>query len=189
MGMTIGEIIAEADERYPNGFSQDSKLRKINARERELFRTKFRMKTMTMYDILADLAVYPLDFAIGKVLNVVVNGEEYDYEDNDDDTAVPPYYYTYESAIVLFPTPTTDNENGLIIHHWYEPDTYTSESEIPSLDPDFHMLHVWGLLADMASINREFDVSNAYIRQYNDLIEQFDRAEPEPVLKGFRVER
>ncbi|WP_456093906.1 phage adaptor protein [Paenibacillus albus] len=192
--MTLEDIIEEADELYPNGLSTKSKIRKINVRESELHRMVLKKKTATIYDIIADNAIYPVDFAVGKILNVLVDGQEWtnqDYEENDNEPAAPPYYYTYENSVVLYPTPDQNLAEGLFIHHWYEPPTYSEDNldQVPVLDPDFHRLHVYGLCADMAAVGKEWDVANGFIQQYNDLLNDLKKADPEPELPDFKVVR
>lgn len=190
MGLTIAEIIEEADEKVPNALSTGSKLRKINARERELYRTIFKNKTSTVLDIVADQFLYPLAFNKGKIISVVVEDRKYSYEDINDDSATAPYLYTFENSIGLYPTPATEVAGGILIFHYEEPRVYSEEdlSVEPGFDPDFHMLHVFGLCKDMAEVMQRFDAANGFIGQYNALLQDYRKANPEPELPPMRVE-
>ncbi|WP_438447413.1 phage adaptor protein [Gorillibacterium sp. sgz5001074] len=189
-GLTIREIFAEADERVPNGLSVASKLRKLNSRERELYRTVFKNKAATTMDIMAGQFLYPLTFSKSKIISVVVAGRRYNYEDINDDTVAPPYLYTMGNALGLYPTPENDVAGGILMFHYEEPKIYT-EADLdssPGFDADFHMLHVFGLAKDLSEIAKKTDWANGYIGQYNALLLDYRRANPEPELPPMRVE-
>ncbi|WP_455710012.1 phage adaptor protein [Paenibacillus chitinolyticus] len=188
--MTIGEIIEEADERIPNALSVKSKVRKINNRESELFRGFLREKSATVYDIIQGQFLYPLDFYKGKIITVIINGRRYTYEEIDDEFVQPPYIYTFQNSIGIYPPPEMDIPGGMLIYHFKEPRKYveTDTGRYPDFDPDYHMLHVYGLCADIASVQRKFEVANGYIGQYNDLLQGFKRSRTEPELTRMRVE-
>lgn len=189
-GLTIGDIIAEADERVPNALTNASKIRKINVRERELYRTIFRKKTATSMDIVSGAFLYPLSFSKSKIMSVVVDGRRYTYEDINDDTVTPPYLYTFENALGLYPTPETDVSGGILMFHYEEPETYT-ETDLnvyPGFDSDFHMLHVFGLCKDLSEVAKKPDWANGFIVQYNALLQEYRKANPEPELPPMRVE-
>ncbi|WP_127532738.1 phage adaptor protein [Paenibacillus kobensis] len=189
MALTIAQIINEANERYPNGLTVESQLVKINEREKYLMRTKFRTKTSTIIDITAGQFLYPLEFSKNKIIWAIVNGRKYDYEEIDDDTAPPPFLYTYQNALGLYPTPPETVEGGILLYHYAEPKTYTlaDMSEYPSFDPDFHMIHVFGLCADMAEIDQAFDVANGYLARSEGLLDDYKKANAEPELPPIRV--
>lgn len=190
LSWTYQQVIDEADERYPNSLSTISKLRKVHIKERELFRTIYRVKTAVVYDILAGQPTYPLDFHVSKIIRVVWNGETTDYEEINNDQVEPPFIYTYENSIGRYPTPEEDVEEGLFIYHWYEP-WEPDESKLSSsiqFDPDFPMVLVYDLCKQMAEINREFDIANGFITQHNSQLDDFIKANPEPELPPMRVE-
>lgn len=191
VALTLAEIIAEADERYPNALTNDSKIRKINTREQELFRTVFKRKTATQMDIVSGQFLYPLGFSKSKINHVIVNGTRYGYEEIDNEESdKTPYLYTYENSIGLYPTPDQSISGGLFIHHYAVPPTYeVADLDVsPSLDVDFHMLHVFGLIMDMAGIDYRDDVVNMYMVQYNELLKEFKRSINEPEIPPMRVE-
>jgi hypothetical protein len=187
---TYQQIIDEADERYPNSLSVSSKLRKIHSKERELFRTIYRQKTATAYDIVADQVLYPLDFHHSKIIRIVWDGHSVDYEDiNNDEAKAVPFYYTYQNSLGRYPTPDRDVTKGLLIFHYYDPyePTEIHLSSGIQFDSDFAMLLVYDLCKHLSEINRD-DMVNGFIIQYNSVLDDFKRANPEPELPPMRVE-
>lgn len=181
--MNYDEIIQEADERYPNALTTASKKRKIFNIEKELFRTVHRIKTAITYDIIAGQPLYPLPFNKSKIIHVIANGKRYDYQEIDNADAEPPFLYTYENSVGIYPTPEEDIAGGLFIFHYAEP-TGTDTS----FDTDFSMILVYGLCADMAAIARDAAMVNVFRTEYNSMLEEFKRANPEPELPPMRVE-
>ena len=188
MAMTYGEIIAEADERYPNGLTVDSKLRKIYNRETFLMRTIYRQKTATVFDVQAGLFLYPINFHHSKIFQAIYAGKFFEYEDINDKTGQPPFMYTYENYIGVYPTPDKDIQGGLLLFHYVEPTWPLSTGSYPVFDPDFPMVLVYSLCKDMAEVNKEFDVANGFIQQYNAEIEEFMKVNREPAPSQMRVE-
>lgn len=190
MTWSYQDIINEADERYPNALTTESKLKKVYLRERELFRTIYRKKTATVMDIVAGQALYPLDFHHSKIIRVVWDGESTDYEDINSDDAEPPFIYTYENSIGRYPTPDQDVTQGLFIFHYFEPTEPTTDTigNAIAFDPDFPMILVYGLLIDLAEIDRRVDLINGFTAKYNGILEEFKKANPEPELPPMRVE-
>ena len=186
MAMTVQQIIDEAKERHPNDLSPDSLVRKLNNIQAELFRTVYKKKTFTSDNIVAGLAFYPLDFDISKVINVLVDGEEYDWEDNNDREAEEPYAYAYENSVVLAPTPTESIEEGLKIWHYQEPATL-SVGSVPDFDGDFHMILVWMLCKDIAEVDGRDDRATFFQRKADELIKKFEDTNPEPELAPIGV--
>ncbi|WP_212960688.1 phage adaptor protein [Cohnella xylanilytica] len=191
MAMTYGEIIAEADERYPNGLTPESKLLKVYNREKQLMRTIYRRKTAATFDVQAGLFLYPLDFHYSKIFQAIYAGKYFEYEDINDKLGQPPFLYTYQNSIGIYPTPTEDIPGGLLLFHYMEPTkptTATMKSTYPVFDPDFPMVLVYGLCKDMAEVNKEFDVANGFVQQYNAELEEFIEANREPAPTEMRVE-
>lgn len=182
--MTYDEIIAEADERYPNAVTAESKKRKLFNREKELFRTIYRKKTATVFDMKAGQFLYPLPFSTSKITHVIVNGKRYDYEDiTNEEAQGDSFVYTYQDGIGLYPTPEQDVSQGLFIHHYLEP-----SGEDTSFDKDFSMVLVYGLCAELAEVARDTGMVNVFTMRYNEWLEEFKRANPEPELPPMRVE-
>ena len=179
----------EVDEKYPNDLTTASKVRKLNLLQGELFRTVLKKETSTTYDIVADQAYYPIDFDVSKLLNVLVDGDEYDHEAIEDRDAESPYYYCYENSVALYPTPTENVTAGLLLVHYLEPAILVSTnlSTIPDFDPDFHMILVYGLCIALAEADQRYDVANGFTIKYNGLVRDFKKANPETELPPIKV--
>lgn len=191
MAMTYGEIIAEADERYPNGLTPESKLRKVHNYEVELMRTIYRRKTATAFDVQAGMFLFPLTFHYSKIFQIIYNGRYYEYADINNEIAQPPFIYTYESSLGVYPAPESDIPGGLLLFHYLEPTkpkVSNMDSTFPVFDPDFPMIQVYGLCKDMAEVNKEFDVANGFIGQRDDLIKEFKEVNREPAPSEMGVE-
>lgn len=186
MAMTTQQIIDESKERHPHALSDASCIRKLTAIQAELFRTVYKKKTFTSWDILTGNPYYPIDFDIAKVLNVLVNGIEYDWEDNNDREAEEPYAYAYENSVVLAPTPVSDIEEGLKIWHFEEPETLSIGS-VPTFDGDFHMILVYLLCRDIAEIDGKDERVMFFQVKADKKIKEFEDTNLEPELAPIGV--
>ncbi|MFF3923100.1 phage adaptor protein [Paenibacillus lactis] len=179
--MKLQEILDEIAEKYPHDLSNDSVIRKINLIQNELFRTTFRINTMTQYDILKDVFAYPLPATRSNIIDVLVNDQEYNYQDVKKGATVPFYYFTDGNELGIYPTPDKDSAGGLIIFHYREPRKLTTSDlgAEPELDRDFHMLLVYGALAQIGEVFQDTAMINNYTAKYNGLIEEFQRVNDE----------
>lgn len=189
MALTVQEIFEEVDEKYPNVLTTASKIRKLNLIQGKIFRTVLKKETSTTYDIVADSAFYPIDFAVTKILYVLVDGCEYDNESIEDRDAASPYYYFYENSIVLYPTPTANVTGGLLLVHYLEPALLSAShlDAVPDFDPDFHMVLVYALCVEMAETDGRYDVANGFTIKYNGLVREFKESNPEAELPPVKV--
>lgn len=185
--MTVTQIITQADLRFPNSVDNSDKFTILTNIQSELFRTIYKKKTFTSYDIVAGLAYYPLDFDIAKVINVLVDDEEYDWEDNNDREASEPYAYAYENSVVIYPTPDEDIDDGLLIWHFEEPDAIATLIQTPQFDGDFHMILVHLLCRDLAEITGKDDRAEYFQMKANEKIKEFEGTNPEPELAPIGV--
>ena len=182
MAMTLQQILDEIQEKYPHGFSNDSIIRKINQIQAELFRTIYRPITQTFYDLLADNPYYPLDFSSSKVVDVVVNGCEYPFRHVKGKDLSKYYYFTDDQTLAIFPTPTEDITDGLMVVHYKEPRTLTTSdlSLAPDFDPDYHMLLVYLVCKQLAENAKEYDVANGFAVQANQMLQSFEQGTETP---------
>lgn len=187
MAMTVKQIIDQARLRYPNNVPDSDQITMLGNIESELFRTIYKKKTFTSYDIIEGLAYYPLDFDIAKVLNVLVGGKEYDWEDNNDREAQDPYAYAYENSVVVVPTPSEDIESGLLIWHFEEPNPIDNVGQVPQFDGDFHMILVHLLCRDLAEIGGKDDRAEYFQMKADKKIKEFEGTNPEPELSPIGV--
>lgn len=189
MAMTVQQIFDMAQLRQPNSVSNPDLATMLTNIQKKLFRTIYKKKTFTSYDIVANLAYYPLDFDIAKVINILVNEEEYDWEDNNDRESEEPYAYAYENSVVLAPTPDANIDNGLLIWHFQEPDAISSTAltAVPEFDGDFHTILVHLLCRDVAEINGKDDRAEYFQMKANEEIKEFEKTNPEPELSPIGV--
>jgi len=176
--MTLGEILGEIDERYPNALSNDSKVRKINKLQKQLFRTVVKNTVGTMYDLIADQAQYPISIHPSKIRELLVNDVSYPYKQLESE-ATSRFFYILKGDVGyyvgLYPTPTEDVTDGLLIYHYDTPADLSPNdlNSAPQLDEDFHDLLIYGVCKELAEINKEFDVANGFIQQYQGLLDKF----------------
>lgn len=189
MAMTVQQIFDQVQLRYPNTVSDANLATMLNNIQKELFRTIYKKKTFTSYDIVANLAYYPLDFDIAKVINVLVDELEYDWEDNNDREAQEPYAYAYENSIVLAPTPDEAIDDGLLVWHYQEPTALstTALTTVPEFDGDFHMILVHLLCRDLSEIGGKDDRAEYFQMKANQKIKEFEGTNPEPELSPIGV--
>lgn len=187
MAMTVQQLFDQAQLRYPNSVENSDKFTILSNIESELFRTIYKKKTFTSWDVVADLAYYPLDFDIAKVINVLVDEVEYDWEDNNDREAEEPYAYAYENSVVLMPTPTESIDDGLLVWHFQQPTTITTVGQTPNFDGDFHMILVHLLCRDLAEIDGKDDRAEYFQMKANEKIKEFEKTNPEPTLSPIGV--
>lgn len=179
--MTLQEILEEIAEKYPHSMSNDSVIRKINQVQNELFRTTFRVKTMAIYDLQKDVFAYTLPFPRTNLSDVVVEGQEYLYQDSKKESNIPFYYFTGTDGLGIYPTPDKDVAGGLSLFYCDTPTQLTKDdlTAVPELDPDFHMLLVYGALTHIAEAYNDVSMVNNFTSKYNGLITEFHKANDE----------
>lgn len=176
--MTLQEILDEIAERYPHALSNDSIIKKLNNAQNELFRTIYKPVTTTTYDIIADNPFYPIEYSPEALIDVVVNGKEYPFQNVEYDSLHQYYYVTEDNCIGLYPTPSEDALSGLTVFHYKEatPLSTSDLSAIPDLDHAWHMLLVYRICNDVAQIALDGDMANVFATQYNGLELEYKRS-------------
>lgn len=179
--MKLQEILDEIAEKYPHGMPNDSVIRKINQVQNELFRTTFRVKTMSIYNLQKDVFAYKLPFPFTNLSDVVVEGREYVYQDSKLESNIPFYYFIGQDTIGLYPTPDKDVPEGLALFYFRSPSQLTENDldAVPDLDKDFHMLLVYGALVQIAEAFNDAPMVNNFASRYNGIIEEFHKANDE----------
>lgn len=185
-GMTLGEIIDEISEKVKITISETSIIRKINNIQQDIFRKYYRVPTVTKADLQSGFAIYDLPCSISSIIEVVVNGVEYDYQSlyGEGNTN---FFYGINNKIGIFPTPKTNVSNGLLIFHYSVPTKLTTDDidNYPDLDSDFHMLLVYGVISDIAE---DAKISAQNIALYNDLLKDLISVSGELIPPTIRVE-
>lgn len=185
--MTLQEALDAILERYPHSQTSDNVIKKINIVLRELFRTIYKPETSTTYDLIADNAFYPIEYSPENIIDVVVKGTEYPYQNIKYDSLDQFYYITEDNCIGLYPTPSEDVTDGLTVFRYREPSTLTTSNLGEELDFDkaFHMLIVYRVCKDLAEIDFKGDMVQNFASQYNGLEREYlrsKRARPHKIL-------
>lgn len=185
--MTLNEIIAEINEKYPNslGVTSTSIVRKMDYLQKRLYR-KLRKQTYSSYSLVTDQPSYPITQNIDDIFQVNVGNStqnilpEYPVKKINDSTTTWNRYYSFISDIALgdwidiYPTPT-NTEDTMIIWYYEQPDTLDPNSlgSSPTLDVDYHMIFVYYVCKEIAENYRDFDIANGFAVQYNALESEF----------------
>lgn len=179
--MNLQEILDEIAEKYPHGMSNDSVIRKINQIQGELFRTTFRVKTMSIYNVDEGVFVYSLPFARSNLSDVVIDGTEYLYQDSKKRSNTPYYYFVGPTGLGIYPTPEKTIVDGMSLLYYMSPTLLTVDTltAVPDLDQDFHMLLVYGVLAQICESFNDVAMVNNYTNKYNGLIQEFNKVNDE----------
>ncbi|MFK4167245.1 hypothetical protein ACI2LM_13445 [Paenibacillus lautus] len=180
--MTLEEILNEIAEKYPHDLSNDSVIRKINQIQNELFRTTFQVRTAAIYNLQKGVFAYTLPFPRSSLCDVVVEGVELIYQDSKKNSSTGSFYYFIgNSGLGIYPTPDKDVIDGLALFYYKRP-AQLSESDlnaVPELDQDFHMLLVYGALAQIGEVFQDTAMINNFTAKYNGLLEEFNKVNDE----------
>ncbi|MEK8206768.1 hypothetical protein NST41_14340 [Paenibacillus sp. FSL L8-0696] len=176
--MILQEILDEISEKYPHGLSNDSVIRKINQVQNELFRTTFRERATAIFTLQKGVFVYTLPIPRTNVETVVVQGRTYLHQSVVNRSNIPFYYFEGKTGLGLYPTPTENIVDGLTLFYYRYPMqlSATSLTAVPELDYDFHMLLVYGALAQICEVFQDTAMVNNYTGKFNGMIDEFQKA-------------
>lgn len=185
--MTLQEILDAVLEKYPHSFDSTNIIKKINTIQKELFRTLYKPVTATTYDILADNAFYPIEYSPQTIIDVVVNGCEYEQVNINGSGMCRYWYITDDNCIGIYPTPTEDSSAGLTVFRFKEPTTLTiSDLGVePDFDRAWHMMLVYRVCKDLAESENRDDMANLFVSQFNALESEYNRSK---VWEPFQIE-
>lgn len=189
--MLLSEILAEIAEKYPHSLTNASVIRKLNDVQNTLYRTEIKRITQDAYNLTAGTFLYTLPFPFSSLVNVIVDGQQYDYQATDAQSyGTPFYYFNGSKTLGLYPTPTKTITGGIVLTHYIYP-TQMLESALtvaPDLDSDFHMLLAYGALVQIAENYADVAMVNNFAARYNGILEDFRRINDEtpdyPVIKN-----
>lgn len=175
--VTLQEIINKVRLLYPpsSNYGNPEIIDMINDAQRRIFRTMYKPQVATVYDLEAGNPAYPATFSPENIIDVVVNGKEYPYQNIKYDAQPYFYYVTNDNSIGIYPTPTEDVTRGLKIYHYKEPNTLSGSNDIPDLDLAWHMLIVYYTCRECTVIEQDDKVS-IFIGEINELERQFRRS-------------
>lgn len=177
--MKLSEMIAEIDEAYPNSLSSDSKVLKINNLQTKLFRTVVKRTVTQTINMIEGIGQYILDFSPAKIREVLVNGKKYEYRQIESD-ALSYFFYIEDNNLGIYPTPTENISDGIIVFRYQEPLALSSSnlSAIPDFDEDYHSVLVYGVCREMAlsRINDSSNIAEYFYMLYTRELEQYEIA-------------
>lgn len=180
--MLLSEILEEIAERYPHSLTNASVVRKLNDAQNLLFRTEVRRVGQAAYDVTAGTFLYTLPFPYSNLISVVVNDQEYRYQDpKSQNLGTPFYYFTGSNGFGLYPTPTESVTGGMTLFYNLYPVQLSASmlTAKPDLDENFHMLLVYYTLAQIASIYADVAMVNNFASMYEGLLSEFRKVNDE----------
>lgn len=169
--MTVEEIIEAVSLKYPHPYTDEDIIKIINRIQKELFRTLFKPETVAIYDIVEGNPWYTLDFSLQNIIEVVVDGVEYEKVNTANGAPDRYYYYADTNTIGIYPTPESDLTGGLTVFHYQEPSKLTIadlESE-PEFDSVWHMMIVYRICKELCESARDAEMGNYFVSQANSL--------------------
>lgn len=175
--MTLQQILEQISMRYPHSYSDAQVTSIVDEVQKRIFRTLYKPETATTYDLIADNPFYPVDYSPELIIDVVVNGTEYPFQNIKYDAQSYYYYISDDNAIGIYPTPTEDAISGLTVFHYKEPTTLSASdlNAPPDLDSAWHMMLVYNACRELSVIARD-DMVNAFIMEINEIERQFIRS-------------
>lgn len=176
--VTLQEILDMVTLKYPHPYTNSQLITIINDVQKRLFRTIYKVTTATTYDVLADNPFYPLDYSPENIIDVVVDGTEYPFQNIKYDAQTAYYYIEDDNSIGIYPTPEEDVTNGLTVFHYKEPVELTESSltASPEFDSAFHMLLVYYVCRELAEIARDGEMVNNFTTMVNSLEREYNRS-------------
>lgn len=179
--VTLQEILKMISLKYPHNYGDPDIITMINDIQKRIFRTMYKLQTATVYDLLENEPFYPISFAPESIIDVVVNGKEYDYQNIKYQAQNCYYYLTEDNCIGLYPTPKECVTRGLTVFYYKEPNELSTNTldASPDLNPAWHMMLVYHVCKELAEINPDKrNMVNTYIEEINELERQFYRSRP-----------
>lgn len=176
--MTLQEVLDMIQMRYPHAYTNAQIVTMLNDIQRRIFRTLYKPETSTSYDLIADNPFYPIENPPESIIDVVVNGEEYPYQNIEYAAQNRYYYVTEDNSIGIYPTPTADVTSGLTVFHYKEPTTLSVSdlTDTPDLDAAWHMLLVYHVCRELAVIGERADLANVFVYEISELEKQYHRS-------------
>jgi hypothetical protein len=191
--MYLREILDDIAERTGHTLTDESVARKVNNLQNQLFRLYVKDSDLSTWDILTGQAQYPLTFPWQDIQEVVIYNEFFNgpwdgitnghrrslRKGRVGEYSKSPYYYLLRDTIGIWPTPTADYTEGLQVIRRYLPsdlDINTIDA-IPELNEEYHMLLVYGVVADIVDGQKR----NEYMGRYMELLNQFRVSQIDPI--------
>lgn len=188
---TVKELLVDIDERMPNRFSDETKIRWMNAFQKQVFR-KLNIPGVYSFSTKKDIGIYKLHESCS--IDLI---EEVIYDDtlrlpfkSLQQNATGNFYYTVAGQLGIYPRPEKDD---VVVTVFYKvrPKMLTvenMESEVPEITEDYHELLVLHVLITIAKAREDAELANAYTYDLQELILnlQMDLIEREPEYTNTR---
>lgn len=196
--MTLQEILRMISMKTQHSYGDVDIIAMVNDEVRIIFRTMYKQQTATTYDLLEGNPFYPISFAPESIIDVVVNGKEYPYQNIKYDAQCYYYYITEtddDIFIGIYPTPSEYVERGITVFRYQEPRelSVNNLSDTPDLDPAWHMMIVSRVCKRLASIppinNDLLNILNAEISNLEKQFYQSRAARPHRIQDVYGVGR
>lgn len=192
--MYLHEILDEIAERTGHTITDESVSRKVNNLQNQLFRLYVKDSDVSTWDILTGQSQYPFVYPWQDIQEVVIYNQFFNgpWDGNTDgkrrslrkgrvgEYSKSQYYYLMRETIGIWPTPHEDCPEGLQVIRRFIPAELNINTldAIPELNEEYHMLLVYGVVADMVDGQKR----NEYMGRYLELLNQFrsSQIDPEP---------
>lgn len=184
--MLLSEIVEEIAEKSDNYLSPQSIIRKINFIKGNLIRNYSNNDlVVSQMDVEEGLAQYPLIVPAGSIRSVMVDDCPYPLR-RLNESPYSRYYYLLSGTIGISPTPIEDIPGGLRIFHERVSRqlTINDMNGEPDFDSEYHMLFVYGVLAEI----HKGGESSEYKAKYEDLLREYLIANADPENPQIRME-
>lgn len=183
--MLLIEIVEEIQERSTKSLSMPSIIRKINQVKNNIKRMHSTGVEVSRLDLEPNLSTYPLPCPAGSIVEVLINGARYPQQGLQEH-GHSRYYSILDKTLVILPTPTEAITRGLTIFHKTSSRALTvgDLNAEPDMDPDYHMLLVWGVLQETTAGAEAAD----YKARYDMLLPDYVIANQAPAATQIRLE-
>lgn len=189
--VTVRQIIADIDRRYPNTYSNEDKIAWINDTIRQIY-VDISVSEFYSFNTRKGerLYVLPEDCDMRNIKSVEIsekpkkdsledygNFHELHFSLKDKDMFAQSYYDAMNGLIGLYPTP---KESGYKINIYYRkiPKMITDLDDYLELDDQYTDLVKYNVIAiiAMSGHNPDIDIANEYILLYNNLVAEANQA-------------
>jgi hypothetical protein len=165
--LLLKEILSEVDLLVPNSVNKENKITFINQIQNELFREIHPKTNSYLFRTVPGTEIYKLpdDCSGDNLLEVYVNGNEYQ-EKGKDDQNHGNLYSIVNDSILIQPTPDAYYES--YFYYYARPSQLTIDNlnVSPDIPSDFHELLTIGCAKKTAFIMKDYDAYKVLGDQY-----------------------
>lgn len=182
--MTFNEIIAELAMKYPHSLSNSQVAGRMDRVQKRIFRQLNTAKVYTT-TTTANTESYgngSWPKYARQYRKITIDDIEYDFWDQQSDKP-DRYWYLNQTdyQIYVYPIPTVSGLTIKLLTNTVPTTISTDPNAIPDLQPDFHMLLVYGVAKEIAEDMRDGSMATAFAVAFNDLYNDMMQAYQNPV--------